>query len=798
VSPSNVQLRTSPDDCVVVLPEGPPNFETGDCRHMPSIVSAIVGRQGSARRLSPRSVIPGRQRWDVAVVLRQPRVAELLEARLRESPGVGMVRANPVTGRLLIFHDTTLSSTDVDQLIREAVAVIIRQVVTLTGSSGPEPGVAPTRVRHRRDSAPTFVAAGCAVVALALGKSSIRRSPLVHLGSIISATVIIVRRGWRRSSRAQQTSAVPLRSTQHPLLQIVGSYRRQFYLASSLSILGQILDMVPGLFVAWILLLFTTGKSAALVHLGLTSITAQLWFLVGVTALTFIVAAALSFFSGVLWRDLAQSIQHRWRTEMYAHIQRAELRHLEGERTTRLARVLTNDVKQLGRFFDTSANDLLQAMTGFLVLIPMFLFSAPSIAWIAILPVPIIAWLSFFNQERTAPAYAASGEKESLLNSQLVNNLEASATVKSFGAESYEINRIHRLSDEYRLSSHRIDTRTAAYTQTVRLSTMLSLTGFLLGGGLDVLAGKLPFGTFNALIGLPNLVLWKLPAVGGAVDQYQQTVAALGRVLGLRRLPIESRSSGERLDVAQVQGEMMLDGVTFAYPSRPPILTNLSLRIAARSTTGIVGVTGAGKSTIAKLLLRFQDVESGRVLLDGRDVRDVRLHDLRSAISFVAQDTFLFDGTVNENITYGSFDANRERVVSAARLAEADSFIQALPFRYDTMVGERGTTLSGGQKQRISLARAIVKNAPIVILDEATSAVDNETEMAIHHALADFARDRTLIIIAHRLSTIRHADWIYVLGQGGVIIEEGTHHELLQREGMYASLWRLQIGETSA
>ncbi|MGH8345115.1 MAG: ABC transporter transmembrane domain-containing protein, partial [Pseudomonas sp.] len=230
------------------------------------------------------------------------------------------------------------------------------------------------------------------------------------------------------------------------MLQIVGSRKRQFYLASFLSILAQLLEMALFLLVGWILSVLSSGTSASLVRLGLASASGQLWFLAGVAALVCVATVALSFKAGVLWRDLAQSVQHGWRTAMYAHVQRVELRYLEGERTTRLARVLTDDINQLGRFFATSANNLLQLATSFLLLIPVFLIAAPSIAWIAFLPIPIIAWLSFFNQERAAPDYATSSENSSLLNSQLINNLEASTTVKSFGAEEYEIDRIHCLS----------------------------------------------------------------------------------------------------------------------------------------------------------------------------------------------------------------------------------------------------------------------------------------------------------------------------------------------------------------
>lgn len=580
-------------------------------------------------------------------------------------------------------------------------------------------------------------------------------------------------------------------------MKIVGPYKRKFYLASFLSVLGQILDMAIAIFIGWITAVPIIGTNVILTGLGLASTSAQMWFLTGVAIVTCIVDAAVSFRAVVLWRNLAQSVQHHWRTEMYAHVQRVELRYLEGERSTRLARVLTDDINQLGQFFATSAHNLLKLGTSFALLVPTFCILSPSIAWSAFLSVPIIAWLSFVYQERAAPDYAASSEDGSLLNSQLINNLEASTTVKSFCSEEYEADHIHRLSDKYRQSNNRIDTRTSAYGQIVQGCVTVSFLGFVALGALDVMAGGITYVVFDILIGMPMLILWKLPGLGDSVDQYQRTVAALRRVLDLGRLPVESGEDGRRLDVTEVQGEVVLDGVTFAYPGRAPVLENMSLRLASGKTTGIVGVTGAGKTTIAKLLMRFHEVESGRVLLDGQDIRDVKLYDLRKAIGFLGQDAFLFDGTVADNVRYGTFDADVEQMINGARLAEADSFVQALPSRYDTMIGERGVTLSGGQKQRLALARAIVKSAPILVLDEATSALDNETEAAIQRALKDFVSDRTLIVIAHRLSTIRHADWIYVIGQRGVILEGGTHLDLLERGGVYASLWRLQTGETS-
>jgi ATP-binding cassette, subfamily B, bacterial len=264
-----------------------------------------------------------------------------------------------------------------------------------------------------------------------------------------------------------------------------------------------------------------------------------------------------------------------------------------------------------------------------------------------------------------------------------------------------------------------------------------------------------------------------------------------------------------RLDANAARGDVHFDRVTFAYVPGHPVLRDVTLRFGRGKVTAIVGSTGGGKTTVLKLLLRLYDHGAGRstlegsITIDGIEIRDLRLNDLRRAIAVVSQDVFLFHGTVAENIAYGlvgsedatSLDAiPRERIAAAARLAEAEEFIVRLPLGYDTIVGERGQKLSGGQRQRVAMARAILKDAPILVLDEATSSVDNETELAIQRSLATVCRDRTTIVIAHRLSTVRHADQIHVLDDGK-LVESGTHDELVASGGLYASLWRIQTGE---
>ncbi|MFJ4584987.1 ABC transporter ATP-binding protein/permease [Streptomyces echinatus] len=765
---------------------------------MSSLLGAAAGFRSAEWDARPRSVIPGRQRWDVKLVLGRPRTAEILAAALRRIPGITEARASAVTGGVLVRHDARVHATDVGRIVRRAVALVAEDP---TGAGRPAPArpvAAPAPPTDRGLVVRPVLAVGGGVAAgVALVKGSALSRQLVAVGGVAAATAAVLRKAWRRTADASQDTAGP-GVERHPLLEIVGPHRHRLYGAAALTVACQVSEMALGTLLGWTGLVLIKGEAAPLIRLGLTTASAQLFGLAGLMAAACAAVAGLSYASNIEWRRLGQDIEHDWRNRTYAHVQHLELRYLEGERTTRIAGALTDDVRQLGTFFATSAGDVLQLGTSLALLVPLFLLLAPQIAWIAFLPIPVIAWLSLHYQDKVTADYAVSGEHQAKLHSQLVNTLEAGATVKSFCTEDYEAERIDRLSGQAQDSSRRTDRSTIRHAETVRVCTTSSMAGTLLIGGRAVLDGSLPFEVFSPLIGLPQMVLLRMNRLGGIVDQYQRTITAYDRVRRLRALPAETNGTGGPLDLEEVHGEIALDGVTFAYPDRSPALENLSLTIPAGQVTALVGATGSGKTTIAKLLMRFQDADTGSVLLDGRDVRELSRHDLRHAIGFVAQDPFLFDGTIADNIRYGSFKASGEAVVEAAVKAEAHTFVAALPDGYDTVIGERGAALSGGQRQRIALARAILKDAPVVILDEATSAVDNETEAAIQRTLRAFAADRTMLIIAHRLSTVRHADRIYVMDQGGVVAEQGTHDELLAQHGLYASLWQLQAGHPAA
>ena len=571
-------------------------------------------------------------------------------------------------------------------------------------------------------------------------------------------------------------------------------YRRRIWLASLASIFNKLFDLAPPVLIGLAVDVVVKQQDSLIANWGVSSIRGQFVWLSVLTVMVWALESAFEYAYNWMWRNLAQSIQHDLRLDAYTHLQSLELAFFEERSSGGLMSILNDDINQLERFLDRGANEVLQVVTTVLLIGGAFFVMAPKVAWMAMLPMPLIVWGAISFQKYLAPRYAEVRERVGLLNGRLANNLTGIATIKSYTAETYENQRVAADSEAYRQSNRRAITLSSAFIPLIRILILIGFTATLLYGGLEAVAGNLAVGTYSVLVFLTQRLLWPLTRLGETLDQYRRAMASIERVMDLLDTPVAIRPGDYRLPVSNVRGEIAFKDVTFAYHDRLPVVQHLTLKVPAGKTTAIVGATGSGKSTLVKLLLRFYEISNGQIILDGHDLRQLHLDDLRQAIGLVSQDVFLFHGTVAENIAYGSFSAAPADIEKAAKLAEAHEFIQQLPQGYDTIVGERGQKLSGGQRQRLAIARALLKDPPILILDEATSAVDNETEAAIQRSLEKITCDRTTIAIAHRLSTVRNAHCIYVMDQGQ-LAEWGTHEELLARDSIYASLWRVQMGE---
>lgn len=580
----------------------------------------------------------------------------------------------------------------------------------------------------------------------------------------------------------------------HPLFRLsryAKGYRSQAWSAAIFTVLNKLCDLAPSYLIGLAVDIVVTQQNSVVARLGITNSVGQLGLLSLLTLLIWSLESLFEFLYDRQWRTLAQTLQHELRLDAYSHLQELELSYFEDRSTGLLLSILNDDINQLERFLNSGAAEILQFFTVVLAVGGSFIAIAPQLAPLAMLPIPLIIWGAWFFQHRLAVRYADVREKSGLISDRLANNLMGIATIKSFTAEAYEHDRVAAESEAYRRSNGRAIALSAAFFPVIRFGIVAGFIATLFFGGVAVLNRQLSVGTYGFMVFIVQLLLWPFADLSRVLDEYQRAMASIRRVMGLLDTPIAIATGTKPLD--QVRGEITFDDIAFSYRDRQPILTHLSLKIPAKTTVGIVGSTGSGKSTLVKLLMRFYEPHQGQIRLDGINLQELNLVDLRRCIGWVSQDVFLFHGTVAENIAYGSFSASRAQIIYAAQLAEAHEFIEQLPQGYDTIVGERGQKLSGGQRQRLAIARALLKDPPILILDEATSAVDNETEAAIQRSLSHITQNRTTIAIAHRLSTIRHANCIYVM-EHGRFIESGTHEQLLQQNGIYANLWQVQSG----
>ena len=552
--------------------------------------------------------------------------------------------------------------------------------------------------------------------------------------------------------------------------------------------------MAPPLLIGAAVDVVVMQEKSVLSTYGYTDPKEQLIILSILTVIIWVLESLFEYFYGVLWRNLAQSVQHDFRLDAYSHIQELEMAWFSDQSKGELMSILNDDINQLERFLDKGANELLQVGTTVIAISAIFFYISPTIAIYSIIPIPVIIWGSFRFQSRISPHYAEVRKEVGLLNALLSNNLSGISTIKSFTSEELEVERVRAASQAYREANRRAIRLSAAFVPLIRMAILVGFTATLLHGGFVTLDGGMAIASYSVMIFMMQRLLWPLTRLGETFDLYQRAMVSTTRVLDLLGTEIKIVEGEKELDITKVKGGINFQNVDFAYPEREQVVSGFSLDIKPGTTQAIVGPTGSGKTTVIRLLLRFHDPSSGQISLDGDDIKDLRVKSLRSAISLVTQTITLFPGTVMQNISYGKKGATEEEIVDAAKVAEAHDFVMSLPDGYETQIGEGGHKLSGGQRQRLSIARAVLKDAPILVLDEATSSVDNETEEALQKSLAVISKDRTTIVIAHRLSTIRHSDSIMVLDEGKVV-ELGSHDELLDNNSQYARLWNVQTGK---
>ncbi|MCE8039764.1 ABC transporter ATP-binding protein [Halomonas sp. MCCC 1A11062] len=577
------------------------------------------------------------------------------------------------------------------------------------------------------------------------------------------------------------------------LLRYARGYRRRIVAATTCSVINKIFDIAPEILIGVAIDVVVNQERSFVARLGFTTPQEQILVL---AVLTFFIWAGESIFEylyKILWRNLAQRLQADMRLDTYEHAQRLDMAYFESKSSGQLVATMNDDVNQLERFLDGGANSLIQVGVTVVAVGAVFFVISPLIALLAFTPIPLIIWGAFFFQRKAGPLYADVREKVGDLASRLSNNLSGIATIKSFTSEAREAERLRTVSEAYVEANRRAIRVSSAFIPVIRMAILAGFLATFTVGGMLALRGDLNVGAYGVLVFLTQRLLWPLTGLAEVIDLFERAMASTRRILDLLAVPITVKDNEGKPLAEPVRGEVSFAAVGFRYAASGVGVDGISLHVPAGNTLALVGATGSGKSTLMKLLLRFYDPSAGEVSIDGQPIAEVSLESLRQAIGLVSQDVYLFEGSIRDNIAYGKPDASEEAVIEAARTAEAWEFIQALPQGLDTAVGERGVRLSGGQRQRLSLARALLKDPPILVLDEATSAVDNETEAAIQRSLAKIGHGRTVIMIAHRLSTIVHADEIVVV-DGGKVVEQGSHAELLQRGGRYAAQWRVQTG----
>ena len=482
------------------------------------------------------------------------------------------------------------------------------------------------------------------------------------------------------------------------------------------------------------------------------------------------------------------------RVKLYAHLQRLSLSFFEHTSTGELMSRVTNDINSLEHFVTHAAAFFLIALIRLVCLIGILLWLNWKLALLVFIPIPILAVsLRWFNT-RIRPVYRRTRARLGDINARLQDSLSGMKVIQAFGQEAQELEQFSIASGNYYIAVVQGIRHWATFFPSMRFVTLVGNIIVLGVGALMVVRGNLSLGTLVAFISYLTSLYDPIHRLIDIDNTIQEAIAAAERIFELMDENPDIMDAPGAAVPASIRGEIVFNDVHFKYGTGEEVLQDISFRIAPGEVVALVGPSGAGKTSIANLICRFYDPMLGSITIDSYDLREIKLSSLRKQVSVVLQDTFLFNSTIRENLQYGKLNATEDELIKAAKISYAHEFIQELPDGYDTEIGERGIRLSGGQKQRLALARAILVNPCILILDEATSSVDAEAEYLIQQALESVLKDRTALIIAHRLSTIQNADKIIALEEGQ-IVEVGSHQELLQRGGLYSQLYKRQVNQ---
>lgn len=684
-----------------------------------------------------RSSLPGRERWDVNELRRKPLLAKQIEVGLSKKTGVTFVRANPLSGRVLITFEEDLLKTKVNLLILE----IIENIAT---------------------------------------------------GQVNAEEI------KKKSVNLPSVNIRPEKQNQNSILELIRAVETQQHIrsrwkATGYSVLNNILVLSVPLSLGLLISVPLHGGFPILMVLGLRNSLLQIGLLSSVFFTTKAAELVIQYNCKKEWKQYATDIEHALRIKAYAHLHYLDMADLENQSTGQLMNLIYSDSVKIRQFLETVPHATIQKITSLTLGSLFLLLISPIPFFLSLIPLPSLYWLFHRYHKKLSELYQIQGERESYVNLLLANSLSALPTIKSFTSEDYEQKRLAVSSQEMRQKMMDAYSLSTYYAGLTWYAISLGITLPIIYGGFMVIMGTLSSIMYILQCLLLPKVLTIMIGLDREYDLYHNAVAASQRLSDMLNRKAQIVNGNHQLFLDGKCGDILFDEVSFGYSSNE-ILKAFNLHISPNETIAFVGSTGSGKTTLIKLLLRFYDVKQGRILLDGVDLRNVNLHDLRQTIGLVSQEIYLFPGTIYENLQYGCPDATFEEIIEATKAAEALDFIQNLPDGFDTIIGERGQKLSGGQRQRLSIARTILKNSPILILDEATSSVDNETEAAIQRSITRISSGHTTIIIAHRLSTVRHVDQIYLI-KNGQVTEQGTHNELVALDGYYAYLWKLQTGE---